>query len=383
MQTRAAAAVAAAQTALQPGPRSAGSQCCTAQQQRQALAFTRCIAGSPLLLSALLSLELAGTHPPAEVATGGGADPGTPAAKQAAAAASRQGLEATLAQMLALHLRSGCCEGEPPLVPACLRMQPAIVQRGGCRPELCRRRLTSVPRCHRYPRSSAASEQSLLAALWVLEAAHDAWRSPASVCLSSYAKHLQTFSPQVQRMRAARGQRFAAVHCLAALPFPAAPQLGSVAAPPLPSPALCSWCWISPPTGRPHSSACGRRWWRRRCVAAWPAPEAPAKTQRRACSAPTSAHLACRDQPTSPLLPACRASCWAGWAGGCGWTCWQVRGERAMGWAEARKRCVRVLLGAVPDPPHTPSPHPCATRRCDALPPPPVWHPEAGGASIA
>ena len=75
---------------------------CGAAQQ-QALAFVQCVAASPLLLSALLSLELACRHPPAEAAADG---------PQAAAAAACEGLEWTLAQVLALHLRAGCHSGE-------------------------------------------------------------------------------------------------------------------------------------------------------------------------------------------------------------------------------------------------------------------------------
>ena len=50
------------------------------------------------------------------------------------------------------------------------------------------------------PPAHAATEPALLATLWVLEAAHDAWRSPASVCLSSYTRHLMTFSPQARAL---------------------------------------------------------------------------------------------------------------------------------------------------------------------------------------
>lgn len=87
--------------------------------QQQALAFVQRIAGSPLLLSALLSLELDGSHPPAEMASGGGADSGVVPAAEAEGGVALEGLEWTLAQMLALHLRSGWHEGEPLLLPAC------------------------------------------------------------------------------------------------------------------------------------------------------------------------------------------------------------------------------------------------------------------------
>lgn len=46
---------------------------------------------------------------------------------------------------------------------------------------------------------AAATESALLAALWLLEAAHSAWRSPASVCLGSWTKHLGAFAPEVRR----------------------------------------------------------------------------------------------------------------------------------------------------------------------------------------
>ncbi|KAL4421894.1 hypothetical protein ABPG77_003696 [Micractinium sp. CCAP 211/92] len=95
---------------------------------------------SPLVQSALLSLELSATHPPAaEDATLPGAG----------ATAS---LEWTLAQLLALHVKAGCVQ---------------------------------------------ASESSLLAALWVLESAHSSDRSMATVCLDSYLKLLAMFSEEL------------------------------------------------------------------------------------------------------------------------------------------------------------------------------------------
>lgn len=70
-----------------PGPDPASLQPCIQ-------CFVRCVAHSPLVQSALLSLELSGSHPPA--------------GEHAAAA----GLEWTLAQMLALHVKAGCARGE-------------------------------------------------------------------------------------------------------------------------------------------------------------------------------------------------------------------------------------------------------------------------------
>lgn len=55
--------------------------------------------------------------------------------------------------------------------------------------------------CHPHPLSSApaaACESALLAALWLLESTHSALRSPASLCLSSYIRHLQIFSPKAR-----------------------------------------------------------------------------------------------------------------------------------------------------------------------------------------
>ena len=63
--------------------------------RHRTLAFVRHVARSPTLQSALLSVELSGTHPPPR----GGIAPST--------------LEWTLAQLLALHLRTGEAEGEP------------------------------------------------------------------------------------------------------------------------------------------------------------------------------------------------------------------------------------------------------------------------------
>ena len=45
--------------------------------------------------------------------------------------------------------------------------------------------------------SPAATEAELLAALWVLESAESVWRSPATVCLNDYLKHLAVFSQEV------------------------------------------------------------------------------------------------------------------------------------------------------------------------------------------
>jgi hypothetical protein len=82
---------------------------------------------------------------------------------------------------------------------------------------------------------SAASESALLAALWVLESAHCAWRSPATVCLGSYLKHLAAFSPQVctsYKASAAGG-----LECL----LPVACRLLL--------PAVAAACWYAPAHG--------------------------------------------------------------------------------------------------------------------------------------
>lgn len=63
---------------------------------RRMHSFMRVVATSPLVQSALLSLELGGTHPAR-------AEPGTPSAA---------GLDWTLAQLLAMHLKAGFPEGE-------------------------------------------------------------------------------------------------------------------------------------------------------------------------------------------------------------------------------------------------------------------------------
>ena len=94
------------------------------------ISFMQCVAGSPLVQSALLAVELSGHHPPPLLA---------PAAPTASSAAQQQGrgasssrsmlpsspqldpvpvsaapasLECTLAQLLALHLRAGYARGE-------------------------------------------------------------------------------------------------------------------------------------------------------------------------------------------------------------------------------------------------------------------------------
>lgn len=58
--------------------------------------FMDCVAASPLVHSALLSLELGGTHPLA-------AEPGLPAS---------EALQWTLGQLLAMHLKADLAEGE-------------------------------------------------------------------------------------------------------------------------------------------------------------------------------------------------------------------------------------------------------------------------------
>jgi len=45
--------------------------------------------------------------------------------------------------------------------------------------------------------SLAATESSILACLWTLEALNSAWRSSATVCLGAYVKLLAAFSPEV------------------------------------------------------------------------------------------------------------------------------------------------------------------------------------------
>jgi hypothetical protein len=59
--------------------------------------FFQCVAASPLVQSALLSLELKGSHPVA-------AQPGMPAS---------EALHWTLGQLLAMHLKAGHAESEP------------------------------------------------------------------------------------------------------------------------------------------------------------------------------------------------------------------------------------------------------------------------------
>ncbi|KAL4424938.1 hypothetical protein ABPG77_009667 [Micractinium sp. CCAP 211/92] len=103
---------------------------------RRAQSFMQCVAGSPLAHSALLSLELAGTHP---------------AVPQGSGLPSGRALQWTLAQLLAMHLKSG------------------------------------LPQ---------ASEATLLASLWLLESLDNCRRSAATVCLNDYVRHLAAFSQQ-------------------------------------------------------------------------------------------------------------------------------------------------------------------------------------------
>lgn len=100
---------------------------------RRIHSFMHCVSGSPLVQSALLSLQLSGAFPAA-------AEPEL---------AAEQGLEWTLAQMLSFHLKANWPE---------------------------------------------ATEHTLLASLWLLESCESVWRSPATVCLNDYVKHLAMFS---------------------------------------------------------------------------------------------------------------------------------------------------------------------------------------------
>ena len=50
------------------------------------------------------------------------------------------------------------------------------------------------------PPCPAATEQSLLASLWLLESFESVWRSPATVCLNDYLKHLALFSQEVRTL---------------------------------------------------------------------------------------------------------------------------------------------------------------------------------------
>ena len=88
-ETDAAAAPAAAEAAAQ---RAASA----AALWRRIQSFMHCVSGSPLVHSALLSLQLSGAFP---------------AAAEEGLAAER-GLEWTLSQMLSFHLKAGWAEGE-------------------------------------------------------------------------------------------------------------------------------------------------------------------------------------------------------------------------------------------------------------------------------
>ncbi|PRW57588.1 hypothetical protein C2E21_3389 [Chlorella sorokiniana] len=134
--------VGSANSAAGAGERS-GADYLTLRRMRS---FVHCVAGSPIVQSALLFLEYEGEHPTALQAS--------QAAAAGLAGPEAAGLEWTLAQMLALWLRAGYKQ---------------------------------------------ACESALLGALWVLESAHSAWRSPATVCLSSYTKFLGAISSELVR----------------------------------------------------------------------------------------------------------------------------------------------------------------------------------------
>lgn len=119
---RAAVQGVASQAAAAAAAANALSACPKAVLQQHVIAFQACVSMSPMVQSALLYLECDGSHPPPACLR---ADDG--AADDSAEPAA--GLECTLAQLLALHLRAGyqqgalrwhvCCA-----VP-CLRAVPA------------------------------------------------------------------------------------------------------------------------------------------------------------------------------------------------------------------------------------------------------------------
>lgn len=90
------------------------------------LSFVRCVEQSSILRAALLSIELAGAHP-LVCSNGGGqaGEEGTGVGKcagrggAAAACGAGSSLECVLAQLLALHLRSGSAEGALRRQPTC------------------------------------------------------------------------------------------------------------------------------------------------------------------------------------------------------------------------------------------------------------------------
>lgn len=182
-------------------------------QQQCLLPFVCRATQSAALHSALLSLELSGSHPVPDSA-------GCP---QAA------GLESTLAQLLALHCRAGLVQGGPGLrtaqrvhershsrraawwpratVDACLkcRARAPHARAHHCSPTTCRTPRADWPpglqRCCIPAASrpaSAVSGASLLAALWLLQSVDSCHWSDASTCLSSWCRHLAAFSPQVR-----------------------------------------------------------------------------------------------------------------------------------------------------------------------------------------
>lgn len=121
--------------------------------QRSVRLFAAAVASSSLTMSALAHMELSGSHPlppgPADLPLYGSVPP-----KVAAAAGPlptpRGSLQTTLASMLTLFLRSG---------------------------------------------KDTVREEDLLAMLWVMESWDDAHRSPATVVLGDYIRHLAAFDP--------------------------------------------------------------------------------------------------------------------------------------------------------------------------------------------
>lgn len=154
-----------------------------------ARSFAACASRSPLVKSALCGLVAEGALP---LPDGLLPDEGWDALLDGSVA-----LQWALAQLLALHLRAGLTAGER----ACCCCCPGLPALGGLNCPAALPAWRAVPHLTpplTHPPTCAATEGSILAALWLLEAAGSKERESASAALCSYLHHISLFCPVVR-----------------------------------------------------------------------------------------------------------------------------------------------------------------------------------------
>lgn len=104
--------------------------------------------------------------------------------------------------LLFVDVRKSCCLL---IQDDCFSSNPAAAVDPGHTPSCRHCSVVTAPACPAVPSPPclAATEHSLLASLWLLESWESVWRSPATVCLNDYLKHLALFSQEVRLAAAA------------------------------------------------------------------------------------------------------------------------------------------------------------------------------------